>query len=83
MHGLTVFRGTRVRVQTMFDYLENGESLDDFLEVFPTISRALAVQVLDEYKELRVAQVQSANFAMKILLAGGFPSSFCVIPPTA
>ncbi len=57
MHGTPVFRGTRVPVQTMFDYLENGDGLGDFLEGFPTISRELAVQVLEECKELRLARV--------------------------
>ena len=57
MHGLPVFRGTRVPVKTLFDYLENGESLDDFLAGFPTVSRQLAIQVLEESKELRLAQV--------------------------
>lgn len=57
MHGTPVFLGTRVPVQTLFDYLENGESLDEFLEGFPTVSRALAIQVLEECKELRLAQV--------------------------
>jgi len=56
MHGTPVFRGTRVPVKTLFDYL-NGESLDDFLEGFPTVSRTLAVQVLEECKELRLARV--------------------------
>ena len=57
MHGIPVFRGTRVPVQTLFDYLENGDSLDEFLEGFPTISRDLAIQVLEECKELRLARV--------------------------
>ena len=57
MHGTPVFRGTRVPVKTLFDYLENGESLDVFLEGFPTVSRELAVQVLEECKELRLARV--------------------------
>ena len=57
MHGAAVFRGTRVPVQTLFDYLESGESLDDFLEGFPTVSRELAVQVLEESKNLRLARV--------------------------
>jgi uncharacterized protein (DUF433 family) len=57
MHGTPVFRGSRVPVQTLFDYLENGDSLDEFLEGFPTISRDLAIQVLEECKELRLAQV--------------------------
>lgn len=57
MHGTPVFRGTRVPVKTMFEYLENGESLDDFLEGFPTVSRELAVQVLEESRELLLARV--------------------------
>jgi uncharacterized protein (DUF433 family) len=57
MHGVPVFRGTRVPVKTLFEYLENGDSLDNFLEGFPTVSRELAVQVLEECKELRLARV--------------------------
>ena len=48
--GTPVFRGTRVPVQTMFDYLEGGESLEPFLAVFPTVSRELAVRALEEAK---------------------------------
>lgn len=57
MHGTPVFRGTRVPVQTLFDYRENGDTLDSFLEGFPTVSRELAIQVLEESKELRLARV--------------------------
>jgi uncharacterized protein (DUF433 family) len=57
MHGTPVFRGTRVPVQTLFDYLESGESLDEFLEGFPSVSRELAIQVLKECKDLRLARV--------------------------
>lgn len=57
LHGAPVFRGTRVPVQTLFEYLEHGESLDDFLEGFPAVSREMAVRVLEESKELRLAQV--------------------------
>jgi len=39
MHGVPVFEGTRVPVQTLFDYLEGGDTLDDFLKGFPTVSR--------------------------------------------
>jgi uncharacterized protein (DUF433 family) len=52
MHGVPVFRGTRVPVQTLFDYLEGGETLDDFLEGFPTVSRALALEALAEARTL-------------------------------
>lgn len=48
MHGTPVFRGTRVPVQTMFDYLGGGETLEDLLEGFPTVSRELALQALEE-----------------------------------
>ena len=57
MHGAPVFRGTRVPVQTMFDYLEGGETLEDFLQGFPTVSRELAVQALEEAKRLLLASV--------------------------
>jgi uncharacterized protein (DUF433 family) len=56
MHGLPVFRGTRVPVQTLFEYLEGGDTLEDFLEGFPTVSRALAVETLEEAKQLLLAR---------------------------
>ena len=46
MSGTTVFTGTRVPIQTLWDYLETGETLDEFLENFPTVSRAQALAVL-------------------------------------
>lgn len=52
MHGVPVFRGTRVPVQTLFEYLEAGDTLESFLEGFPTVSRQLAIQALEEAKEL-------------------------------
>ncbi len=55
MHGLPVFRGTRVPVQTLFDYLEGGDTLENFLEGFPTVSRTLALEALEEAKQLLLA----------------------------
>jgi uncharacterized protein (DUF433 family) len=55
MHGTAVFRGTRVPVQTLFDYLEGGERLEDFLEGFPTVSRSLALEAVEEAKQLLLA----------------------------
>ena len=52
MHGVPVFRGTRVQVQTLFDYLKGGDSLEDFLEGFPTVRRALVLEALEEAKQL-------------------------------
>lgn len=57
MHGAPVFRGTRVPVQTLFEYLEGGDSLEDFLEGFPTVSRELAIQALEEAKHLLLSRV--------------------------
>ena len=45
--GVPVFKGTRVPVKTLFEYLEDDYSLDEFLECFPTVSRELACRVLD------------------------------------
>jgi uncharacterized protein (DUF433 family) len=56
MHGEAVFRGTRVPVQTLFDYLESGDTLADFLEGFPTVSRSLALEALEEAKHLLLAR---------------------------
>jgi len=46
--GTPVFRGTRVPVQNMVDYLEGGETLEDFLEGFPTVTREAALAALEE-----------------------------------
>ena len=56
MHGMPAFRGTRVPVQTLFEYLEGGETLEDFLEGFPTVSRSLAVSALEDAKQLLLAR---------------------------
>ncbi len=48
--GATVFAGTRVPVETLFDYLEAGDTLDEFLRQFPTVTREQAVAVLEVAK---------------------------------
>jgi len=55
MHGAPIFRGTRVPVQNLFDYLEGGETPEDFLEGFPTVSRDMAIAALEEAKQLLLA----------------------------
>ena len=52
MGGTPVFAGTRVPIQSLWDYLETGETLDEFLENFPTVGRALALEVLEAAREL-------------------------------
>ncbi len=54
--GTPVFAGTRVPVQTLFDYLEEGDNLDEFLDDFPAVSKEHAVKVLERMKEAVLAQ---------------------------
>ena len=49
--GTAVFSGTRVPVQTLLDYLEAGDSIDEFLEGFPAVSRSQVVAFLEEAKD--------------------------------
>ncbi|MGB3297861.1 MAG: DUF433 domain-containing protein [Phormidesmis sp.] len=48
MSGTPVFIGTRVPVQTLFDYLKGGDSIDDFLDGFPTVTRDQVISLLEE-----------------------------------
>jgi len=52
--GTAVFRGTRVPFQTLLDYLEGGDTLDEFLDDFPTVTREAAVSALELAKSLVV-----------------------------
>lgn len=47
LSGQTVFKGTRVPVESLFDHLEAGVTLDDFLEDFPTVTKEQAIALLD------------------------------------
>jgi uncharacterized protein (DUF433 family) len=58
--GTPVFVGTRVPVQTLLDYLEGGESLDTFLDHFPTVDRDQAVAVLELAKQMLIAHARAA-----------------------
>lgn len=50
MSGAPVFKGTRVLAQTLIEYLEAGDSIDDFLEGFPSVSRQQVIEFLEETK---------------------------------
>ena len=50
--GTPVFRGTRVPFQALLDYLEGGQTLDEFLDDFPTVTREAAVHALEHAKSL-------------------------------
>ena len=60
MSGAAVFAGTRVPVQTLIDYLEADDSLNDFLEDFPSVSREHAIAVLELAKTALLAKAAAA-----------------------
>jgi uncharacterized protein (DUF433 family) len=57
MGGTPVFAGTRVPLQTLMDYIEAGESIDDFLAGFPTVTREQVVAFLEEAKQRMISAV--------------------------
>ena len=64
MSGTPVFAGTRVPVQNLFDYIEGGEDLSEFLDDFPSVSKEAAIAVLRMAKEsLTSEKVLHENFA--------------------
>ena len=56
MGGTPVFKGTRVPIKNLFDYLEGNYSLDEFLEQFPTVRREQATSLLELYKDMLLAE---------------------------
>jgi uncharacterized protein (DUF433 family) len=56
LSGTPVFRGTRVPLQLLFDSLERGHALEQFLEGYPTVSREMAVAALQEAQQLLSAK---------------------------
>jgi uncharacterized protein (DUF433 family) len=56
--GEPVFRGTRVPFKVLIEYLEGGETLDQFLEQYPSVSRELAVAAIEEARVNLVAQLR-------------------------
>lgn len=56
--GEPVFRGTRVPFKALIDYLEGGDTLDQFLEQYPSVSRELAVTAIEEARQSLVAQLK-------------------------
>ena len=57
LSGTPVFRGTRVPMQTLIDYLEGGQSISDFLEGFPTVTKEQVIEFLEETKDRFLAGV--------------------------
>lgn len=46
--GIPVFQGSRVPVKTLFDYLEHGQTIDEFLDEFPSVGRSQILEVLEQ-----------------------------------
>ena len=57
--GVPVFAGTRVPIKNLFDYLEGGDSLEDFLEGFPPVTREQVIEVLQMAEESLIKEVGS------------------------
>ena len=58
MNGTPCFRGTRVPFKNLIDYLEGGHTLDEFLKQFPTVTREMAIQSLEEAKDSLFAKIE-------------------------
>ncbi len=56
--GEPVFRGTRVPFRILIDYLEGGETLDEFLEQYPSVSRELAIAAIEEAQSSLLSQLR-------------------------
>ncbi len=64
LSGTPVFIGTRVPIKNLFDYIEGGEDLAEFLDDFPSVSKASAIAVLEMAKQsLTTEKVLHENFA--------------------
>ena len=64
MSGTPVFAGTRVPIQNLFDYIEGGEDLSEFLDDFPSVSKEAAIAVLEMAKQtLTTEKLLRENFA--------------------
>src|ERR1051326_1343898 len=79
--GTPVFAGTRVPVQTLFDYLEEGDSLDEFLDAFPAVSREHAIKVREKMKETFLLQDYESTVGSCPCISSFHPAAFSFIIP--
>ena len=64
MGGTPVFMGTRIPIQTLFDYLEGGDSLEEFIDDFPSVTKSQVLEVLELAKKTVTSEkVLNENFA--------------------
>jgi uncharacterized protein (DUF433 family) len=62
MHGIPCFTGSRVPVQTLIDFFESGDSIDDFLTVYPYIPRRKVLAFLELSRDVTIDQITCASF---------------------
>ena len=60
MSGTPVFTGTRVPIKTLFDYIETGETLEEFLDDFPSVKKDQAILLLDVAQQLLISHKKAA-----------------------
>ncbi|MBV9074844.1 MAG: DUF433 domain-containing protein [Acidobacteria bacterium] len=58
LSGEPIFRGTRVPFKALIDYLEGGDTLDHFLEQYPTVSREIAIAAIEEARSSLISQIE-------------------------
>jgi uncharacterized protein (DUF433 family) len=61
LHGTPCFAGTRVPIQTLIDFLKTGETIDEFLAVYPSISRSHICSFLELSRDLAIDQLECAS----------------------
>ena len=66
LRGTPVFRGKRVRFQALVDYLDGGQTLDEFLGDFPTVSHEATVHALEHAKALLVSELGRGSFSTRV-----------------
>ncbi len=81
MGGTPVFAGTRVPVQTFLDYLEAGDSIDEFLEGFPSVSREQAIEFLEQAKDRLVAAFSIRTMPRQYVGASAVAAAFAGAAP--
>ena len=80
--GTPVFRGTRVPLQLLFDSLERGYTLEEFLQGYPTVSRDMAVAALEEAQQLLSSKAHECGFcSMSVSMKDSAITSLCTRLP--
>ena len=75
MGGTPVFDGTRVPIQTLLDYLEAGDSIDEFLAGFPSVRREQVIEFLEQAKDRLVAAASLKYWSTSALTGGSLAKS--------